>query len=243
MLAAKSTRATDAAVRDNALLSASTTTPSGRRISTRKKPVTLSAQTPGAPSVSKPKAKNRLKKQKQKQPLISTVVDSSDDESPERIVDHLPPVKKADLKTTPQKAENVKIKDLENAVSMLQSELTGTRRLLEEFVRSASDGKTSAPNLPPEKPKDQLATQFTISEKTENENPTVIPRIDYSTFPGSCNTLAIHMLDFHERERMSRQAIQLANRNARDMEAELIQGRKDYHDLHMLLMKNLAERR
>ena len=234
----------DAAVRDNALLSATATTPSGRRISTRKKPVTLGAQTPAALSVSKPKTKNRLKKQRQKYPLISTVVDSSDDESPVRIVDTLPPVKKADLKTTPQKAENNKIRILEDAVSTIQSELTGTRLLLEEFLRSASEGKTAASNLPPEKPKDELVIQTsTIPMKTESGNLPVIPRIDYSTLAGSSDPLAILMLDFHERERISRQAIQLANKNTREMEAEVIQGRKDYHEIHMLLVKHLAGHR
>ena len=246
-LAARSTKAIDAAVRDSALLHASTTTPSGRRVSTRKKSIAPTVRTPAVSAVSKPKARNRQKKQQPKYPSIS-MADSSDDESPVRIASNHHPAKKADLKATPPKAESDEVKALKEAMSSMRSELTSTRLLFEEFLmkdssKTASEVKASASDLPQEKLKDQLAIPSNILKRPEEDNPTESSRINYSTIPESRDSLAIHVLDFQQRELLSRQAIQLAKQNAREMEQEVIQGRKDYHELHMLLLKSLAGRR
>ena len=176
-------------------------------------------------------------------------MDSSDDEYPVRIVRNYPPVKKADLKATPPKDESDEVKILKEAMASMRSELSSTRLLFEELLtkkdsaRNSSEGKTLASHLPLEHPKDQQILSSTISKSAQEENLTERSRIDYSSFSESRESFAIHLLDVQQRELLSRQSIQLAQQKARDMEEEVIRGRKDNHELHMLILKNLAGRR
>ena len=137
---------------------------------------------------------------------------------------------------------------LKEAMSSMRSELTSTRSLFEEFLtkdvaRNASEGKTFASDPPSEHPKDQLDLSSTNPKRIQEGNLTERSRVNHLSFSENSDSLAIHVLDVQQRELLSRQSIQLAQQRARDMEEEVIRGRKDYHELHMLIFKNLVARR
>ena len=66
--------------------------------------------------------------------------------------------------------------------------------------------------------------------------------IGYASLSGIKDPLALHIIESHQREQLSRQVNRLAEERQAAMEREVIQSRKDYLELQTLLMRHLTGR-
>lgn len=156
------------------------------------------------------------------------------------IVSHHPPTKKADSKATPPKSESNELKELKE---LIRSELTNTRLLFEDCLtkvsaKDSTKGEAATFNPPTEKPKEHpLVGQPNISMGSEMSN-----CIGYASLSGIKDPFALHIIESHQREQLSRHVNGLAEERQAAMEREVIQSRKDYLELQTLLMRHLTGR-
>ena len=248
--AAKAANALDIEARNSDMVVESTEGKSTkRRASTRKKIsiVPYSASTPVAATDPKPTSR---KPRQQRKPKFKVTSPNDDNQSPPPF-SRSPPAKRIDAKSTPPKAESEEFKKMKQEMETLRFELVRTKLKLEEQlpsnIKGAWDkGEITKPTIDSALSTDaENLNNMKVTAKlsaSENSNKQVTQGIVSAGSPSiplaSGDQLALQMMDFHFRESQSRQLRQIALRREAAMEEELMQERRDYHDLQMQLMRS-----
>ena len=221
-----------------------------RRTSTRKimTIVPYNASTPVA--VTDPKPTSRKPRQQQK-PRTKVPLSNEDNQSPPPF-DRSPSAKRIDAKSTPPKSDSEEFKKMKQEMELLRAELVNTKLKLEEQLpsnhKSTKDtGKITKPIIDSnaENLKNiNVTTESNVSDSDKNKQ--VLQSIIAASTSGIPtalgNQLALQMMDFHFRESQSRQLRQMTLTREAAMEEELMQERRDYHDLQMQLMRSYLGR-
>lgn len=212
------------------------------RTSTRKKtPRSIAIAADPTPTPRMPKTKQQVRRPRSKTPQP---YEGSSSPPP---LSRSPSIKRMDTKSTPPKSESEEFKMMKKKMDLLQAELVQTKLQFEERQVPSIDKSTSeiventlanAANLKHTKETAELNNASEVDTNKENNK-------GYLSVGsvGISDQLTLQMMDFHTRESMSRQQKQIELRRQTAIEEDLIQQRRDYHELQMQIMRNILGRR